>query len=80
MSPVLFCWVPFWVPISRTFIQQNLVALPGSRVASDKRRYSIARGVNPLLRLIDISNIEPGAARDMNFSISGQRHNSIEAH
>ena len=34
----------------------------------------------PVRRLIDISNIEPGATAEINFSIVGHRQSSTDAH
>jgi hypothetical protein len=39
-----------------------------------------ASGSKPLRFLIGSSNIDPGAVDEMKVRISGQRHNSIEAH
>lgn len=40
----------------------------------------IASDLNPVLRFIDNSNIDPGAARLMNRFISGQRQSSVDVH
>jgi 3-hydroxyisobutyrate dehydrogenase-like beta-hydroxyacid dehydrogenase len=41
--------------------------------------FQIASGVKPVRRLIDSSNIDPGAAAEMNCTITGQRHRSTDA-
>jgi hypothetical protein len=46
---------------------------------SDPSRHT-ASGLNPVRRLMENSNIDPGAAREMKASISGQRHKMIDAH